>query len=163
MGLLRRIFLPTAMLMALFAAVLAGFALTANAQTGVSEASRLDTMQVIDGEVLDSIVVGNRIIVVGDFAQVRNPGGNTINQPYIAAYSADTGQFDGSFRPVVDNSVNAIERDGNAVFIVASSAADAGDGSAVAQRVVAADLVRKEPRPSNHRERSRLRDLASSV
>ena len=118
MGLLRRTFLPAAMLMALFAAVIAGFALTANAQTGVSEAPRLDTMQVIDGEVFDSVIVGNRVIVVGDFTQVRNPGGNTINQPYIAAYNVNTGQFDGSYRPSVDNFVNAIANDGSDVFIV---------------------------------------------
>ena len=119
MGLLRRTFLPAAMLVALFAAVIAGVALAANAaEPGVTETPRLDTMQVINGEVFDSVIVGNRVIVVGDFTQVRNPGGNTINQPYVAAYNVNTGQFDGSYHPSVDNFVNAIANDGSDVFIV---------------------------------------------
>ena len=37
------------------------------AQPGVSASPRLDVMQVVDGEVLDSVALGNRVIVVGTF------------------------------------------------------------------------------------------------
>ena len=98
-------------------AVVASFAIAADAQTGAAQTPRTDTLRVTNGEVLDSIVLGNRVIVVGTFTQVENVGGNSIDQPYIAAYNANTGQFDSSFRPDVNNFVNAIATDGNNVYI----------------------------------------------
>ena len=107
-------------MLAIICAVLVGYTLSAGAQTtpGVSETPRTDTLQVLDGEVFDSVIIGNRVIVVGDFTQIRNVGGATITQPYIAAYNADSGRFDGTFRPDVDNFINAIATDGSAVYIV---------------------------------------------
>ena len=118
MTLLRRSLMPAAFVFAVVLTFLGYFAFVANAQVGVTETPRTDTLQVTDGEVLDSLVVGNRIIVVGTFTEVQNAGGATIDQPYIAAYNADTGQFDNSFRPDVDNFVNAIDTDGTNLFIV---------------------------------------------
>ena len=115
---LRRSVMPAALVAAVAIAFLGFFALTANAQTGITETPRTDTLQVTNGEVLDSIVLGNRIIVVGTFTEVQNAGGTTIDQPYIAAYDANTGEFDESFRPDVDNFIKAIDTDGTNVFIV---------------------------------------------
>ncbi len=114
----RRSLVPAALLTAAIVAFLGFFALTAEAQTGVTETPRTNTMQVIDGEVLDSVVVGNRVIVVGTFTQVRDAGGSAINQPYIAAYNATSGRFDGTFRPDVDDFINAIDASGSSVFVV---------------------------------------------
>ena len=50
---------------------------------GVSEAPRLDTMRVIDGEVFDSAIVGDRVIVVGDFTQVRDLGGEAVSYTHL--------------------------------------------------------------------------------
>ena len=115
---LRRSLMPAALVLAVAIALLGFFALTANAQTGATETPRTDTLQVTNGEVFDSVVLDNRIIVVGTFTEVRNAGGPTINQPYIAAYNADTGLFDESFRPDVDAFVNAVDTDGTNIFIV---------------------------------------------
>ncbi len=105
--------------MALFFGVLGFFAIAANAvEPGASETPRSDVMQVVDGEVLDSVVVGNRVIVVGNFTRVRNAGGSSITQPYIAAYDANTGRFDSGFRPAVDNFINAIDTDGSSLYII---------------------------------------------
>ena len=122
MSVVRRAALPAMFLAAAIVVFFGVSAFRADAQAtgeaGVAEAPRVDTLQVIDGEVFDSAVIGNRVIVVGTFTQVRNPGGATIDQPYIAAYNADTGQFDGSFRPDVDDFVNAVTvGPANAVFI----------------------------------------------
>ena len=114
----RRSLVPAALLTAAIVAFLGFFALTAEAQTGVTETPRTNTMQIIDGEVLDSVVVGNRVIVVGTFTQVRDAGGSAINQPYIAAYNATSGRFDGTFRPDVDDFINAIDASGSSVFVV---------------------------------------------
>ena len=39
---------------------IAFFAIAANAQVGVTETPRTDTLQVTNGEVLDSVIVGNQ-------------------------------------------------------------------------------------------------------
>lgn len=85
---------------------------------GVSEAPRLDTMRVIDGEVFDSAIVGDRVIVVGDFTQVRDVGGEVIDQEFAAAYNVLTGQFDADFRPDFNDVIEAVAgaEDGQAVF-----------------------------------------------
>ena len=126
---LRRSLFPVAMLVvavAAFLGILAAEAFAADA--GVTERPRTDTLRVTNGEVLDSIVIGNRVIVVGTFTQVQNAGGSTFDQPYIAAYNADSGQFDAGWRPEVDNFVNAIATDGSNVYIVGQF--DTVDGQA---------------------------------
>ena len=127
MGLLRRALIPAALLLALFAAVIVSFSVAANAlEPGVTEAPRSNTMQVVNGEVLDSIIVGNRIIVAGTFTQVRDVNGNTISQAYLAAYNADTGRFDGSFRPDIDNFVNAVDSNSSCLLYTSPSPRDRG-------------------------------------
>ena len=87
------------------------------AAAGVSGSPRLDVMQVIDGEVLDSAVIGDRVILVGSFTQVKNVGGNAINQPYIAAYNINNGRFDGNFRPTLNKPAYAVDTDNTSVYI----------------------------------------------
>ena len=113
----RRSLFFAALIVAALVAFLSIFAASAFANTGANETPRLDVLRVTNGEVLDSVVIGNRVILVGTFTQVQNAGGNTISQPYIAAYNADTGAYDPSFAPDVDDFVNAIATDGNAVYI----------------------------------------------
>ena len=105
-----RIVLFAAIICIGFIGVIAAIANPASAADGpgVSASPRLDTMQVVDGEVLDSAIVGDRVIVVGDFTQVRNAGGDSIDQPYVAAYDINTGQFDATFRPDFDEAVFAV-------------------------------------------------------
>ena len=122
MTVLRRSATLIAFLAAAIAALLTLSTFTAQAQTSVTEAGvtdtpRTNTMRVVNGEVLDSVVIGNRVIVVGTFTQVQDPGSATVNQAYIAAYNANTGRFDASFRPDVDNFINAVATDGNDVFV----------------------------------------------
>lgn len=83
----------------------------------ISESPRLDVMQVVDGEVLDSAVVGSRVVLVGTFTKVRNPGGPEIDQPYIAAYDINSGAFDSGFRPVLNNPAFAVDTDGEDLYI----------------------------------------------
>ncbi len=75
---------------------------------GVSASPRLDTLRVVDGEVLDSALVGDRVILVGTFTTVQNAGGAEINQPYVAAYDIVSGQFDASFRPTLDQFATSV-------------------------------------------------------
>ena len=119
MSVLKRSLLPAAVLAAAVALFLGYFAIVAQAETGISETPRTDVMQVTNGEVLDSVVIGNRIVVVGSFTQVKDAGSTaTIDQPYIAAYNAETGAFDASFRPDVNNYINSIAvGPGNTLFI----------------------------------------------
>ena len=74
-------------------------------------------MQVVDGEVLDSAVIGDRVVLVGSFTKVKNVGGNEINQPYIAAYNINNGRFDGNFRPNLDKPAYAVDTDNTSVYI----------------------------------------------
>ena len=75
----------------------------------VTESPRRDVPVVLDGSVFAHEQVGDRIFVGGDFQQVQLPDGTTITQPYIFAYDIDTGLLDESFRPVLNNAVNALE------------------------------------------------------
>lgn len=114
----RRSLVPAAVFVAVIVTFLSVFAAQAFAvDAGVTETPRTDTLRVTNGEVLDSVVVGNRVVVVGTFTQVQDAGGATFNQRYIAAYNADTGDFDPSFTPNVDAFVNSIATDGTNFFI----------------------------------------------
>ena len=118
MGLLRRssLFAVSILALLLGVALLSSTNVSA-ADPGVSESPRLDVMQVIDGEVLDSTLIGNRVIVVGTFTKVRNAGGGEVTQPYIAAYDIDTGQFDASFRPALDRYASSVASSEDETFI----------------------------------------------
>ena len=70
------------------------------------------TPHVLDNKVLDIAQVGNRIVVVGSFLQVRDApanGGATYDQPSVFAFDAATGAIDRRFSPVVNGVVNAVE------------------------------------------------------
>jgi azurin len=54
-------------------------------------------------------VVGNMVIVGGDFLQIQLRNGTVVDQPYLAAFDLNNGSFIESFRPRVDNEVVAIE------------------------------------------------------
>lgn len=114
----RRSLAPAAFFVAAIAAFLGIFAAQAFAVgAGVTETPRTDTLRVTNGEVLDSVIVGNRVVLVGTFTQVQDAGGSTFDQRFIAAYNADTGDFDPSFAPDVDAFVNSIATDGTNFFI----------------------------------------------
>lgn len=84
------------------------------AQAIVPDQVRSDLPIVLDGRVLAISQVGNRVIVGGDFQQVRTrTGGPIVDQPYLFAYNIDTGEFDENFRPVIDGEVRDIENDPN--------------------------------------------------
>ena len=84
----------------------------------VPEMPRRNTPVVLDGTVFAHAQVGNRIFVGGNFQRVQRPNGTIIDQAYIFAYDIDTGLIDENFRPVLNNSVQALETGagGNGLF-----------------------------------------------
>ncbi len=80
--------------------------------TGLPVVPRTDTPRVIGGTVTDQTVVGDRVIVVGTFEQVRDNDGTLLNRPYLMAYDIDTGAIDRSYDPAFDREVLSIEPDG---------------------------------------------------
>ena len=129
MVLTRRTLIPTGLLLIAFAVALLSFGSIAQAvQPGVSELPRTNTTQVRDGEVLDTLILGNRVFLAGTFTQVQDTNGTTHNQAYLAAYNVNTGRFDTSFRPQFDNFVNSIDTNGYSIF--AGGQFDTVDGEA---------------------------------
>ena len=108
-----------------FLFVLTSTATTAEAAAGVAqgavvpESPRRDLPVVTNGRVLAHAQVGNRIFVGGDFTQVRETNGTTINQAYLFAYDINTGQVDPNFRPEINNVVRALEPriDGDGLYV----------------------------------------------
>lgn len=101
------------------AAVIAGV-VSYSAQAIVPTDVRTDTPIVLDGRVYAVTQIGSRVIVGGDFQQVRTgTGGQIIDQAYIYAYDIDSGEFDVDFRPTLDGEVRDLENDpeGNHVYI----------------------------------------------
>jgi PKD repeat protein len=104
---------------AVIAAVMATFAVgtgtasAAIAQGTIVTATPSDvTPYVLDNRVLDLAEVGDRIVVAGDFTQVRDAssnGGEAFAQPYVFAFDKVTGRIDRSFAPAVAGQVNAVE------------------------------------------------------
>ena len=71
----------------------------------------LDTSSTVEEKVLDMAQVGNRIVVVGIFSQVRDVtanGGKTYSRPNVFAFDPATGAVDPSFDPVVNGEVRAV-------------------------------------------------------
>lgn len=75
----------------------------------VPEEVRRDTPIVLDGRVTAQARVGDRIFVGGDFQQVQLQDGSVVDQAHIFAYDIDTGELDQNFRPILNNSVDALE------------------------------------------------------
>lgn len=79
--------------------------------TTVSAAPRVGTPEVLDNRVLDFAEAGGRIVVAGDFTQVRDAaanGGATFAQRSVFAYDPVSGAIDRSFVPAVNGVVNAV-------------------------------------------------------
>lgn len=85
----------------------------------VPDAPRTDTPYVDTGEVVDVAVIGSRVYLAGTFTSIRNPGGESVAQPYLAAYDLETGLLDEAFRPTLDRTVAAAEPspDGSALYV----------------------------------------------
>ncbi|MSO37599.1 MAG: hypothetical protein EXQ69_05020 [Acidimicrobiia bacterium] len=78
-----------------------------------TDAPRLDTPRVENGEIADIEVVGDRVYLSGSFTSIRNSNGAPVAQPYLAAYDLDSGQMDMGFRPALNGSVAAVEASPN--------------------------------------------------
>ncbi len=86
--------------------------------TGLPVVPRTDTPRIIGGTVTDQTVVGDRVIVVGTFEQVRDNDGTLLARSYLVAYDIDSGAVDRSYDPVFDREVLSIEPDGTGGVIV---------------------------------------------
>jgi hypothetical protein len=68
------------------------------------------TPHVVDGVVRAFALVGNKVVVGGNFTQVREAGKTAvINRNNIFAYDLNTGKVDTAFVPTVDSTVYALE------------------------------------------------------
>lgn len=76
------------------------------------------TPHVLDGTVRAFVQVGNRIIVGGTFATVRNAGTSIdIPRQNVFAYDATTGKVDLGFAPAVNGTVNGLAADGTSTGV----------------------------------------------
>ncbi|MCB0975448.1 MAG: hypothetical protein KDB86_12980 [Actinobacteria bacterium] len=76
--------------------------------TLVPETPRLGADRILDGEIMALEQIGDRILVGGDFTTVTLADGSTVAQPYLAAFDANTGLLDQTFRPAIDGAVRAV-------------------------------------------------------
>jgi hypothetical protein len=83
----------------------------------VSATPRGNTPQFLDNEVLAGLQVGNRIVVGGNFTQVRDDTFGVVNQANLAAYDLTTGRLDLNFLPSVNGEVRALADAGNGNII----------------------------------------------
>jgi hypothetical protein len=76
------------------------------------------TPHVLDGTVRAIVVVGGKVVVGGNFSQVREAGGSAVlARSNLFAYDAATGVIDPNFAPVVDSVVYALAAgDGDTVY-----------------------------------------------
>ena len=87
---------------------------------------------VLDGQVLAIAEVGSRIILGGDFTQVRNAQGTeTLSRPNILAFDKATGLVDTTFAPTVNGPVRAlaVAPGSQQVYIAGSFGSVNGTGS----------------------------------
>ena len=85
-----------------------------------STTARLDSPVVLDGEVLAIAVVGDRVVLGGNFTSAHNANDATIvEQSYLLAYDLATGLIDTDWRPVFDGEIRsiAVDHDGSKVFV----------------------------------------------
>ena len=84
----------------------------------VGEVPAANTPQFLDNEVRANIQVGNRIVVGGDFTQVRDDTFGLVDQANLASYDLSTGRLDINFLPDLDGGVNSIVDAGDGTIIV---------------------------------------------
>ena len=139
--------------LALLAVCFVGIANVGAADHGqlVVEAPRRDAPVVLDGQVRAHALIGNRVFVGGDFQQVQRPDGTAITQPNIFAYDINTGLLDENFRPVVSNTVTALEANplGDALYVGGSFVT--WDGEFV-NRLAKLCLLYTSPSPRDKRQ-----------
>lgn len=81
-------------------------------QTGLPTTPRTDTPRVIGGTITDQAQLGDQIIVVGTFEQVRDNDGTVLEQKYIVSYDINSGLVNRNFDPVLDREAITVEPDG---------------------------------------------------
>lgn len=74
----------------------------------VPEIPRIDFPEILDGDVYAIEEIDNWIVAGGDFTAVRLPDGTPVDQPYLAAFDKDTGEFVDTFTPQLDGEVRSI-------------------------------------------------------
>ena len=78
------------------------------------------TPHVLDGQVFAIAVVGNKVVLGGDFTRAQNAsGGPVLTRNRILAFDRTTGIIDTAFVPVVDNKVRTLApaADGQSVYV----------------------------------------------
>ena len=86
----------------------------------VSEFASFNTPGVMGGRVEAIAIDGDTVYVGGTFTQIQEPlNGETVEQPYLFAYSKSTGDIIRDFDPVLDNNVYALETTGDGTGIFA--------------------------------------------
>lgn len=79
------------------------------------------TPDVMDGEVDSIVQVGDRIVVGGNFTQIKEKGQNkpVLDQPYIFAFDPATGSIDNNFLPQLSSDVRVVlpSPDGTSVYV----------------------------------------------
>ncbi len=86
--------------------------------TGLPLVPRTDTPRAIGGTITDQAQVGDLIVLVGTFEQVRDTDGTLLDQKYIVAYDIDSGAVDRSFNPVLNKEAISVEPDGTGGMII---------------------------------------------
>ena len=105
---------------ALTPALLPGTAVGASADTIVEEAPATGTPHVLDGSVRVVLRVGDRIVVGGEFTEVREFGRSLVlKRKNLFAFDPATGEIDESFVPNPDAIVHALEpaANGQGVYV----------------------------------------------
>jgi len=129
---MRRMILTAAGLCAaLLAAVPAGAAAAADAQPSVVSADPVDwTPHVLDGTVRAIAVVGDEVVVGGDFSRVRSAdGGTELARSGLFAFRLGTGALSTAFAPQPNGTVNALAAGpGGTVYVGGSFDRIAGGG-----------------------------------
>jgi PKD repeat protein len=120
-ALLSALFLP----LAVIAGLLVGVAPAAQAVQTFQDRLVSDdpvnfTPHVLDGDVLAIAVVGNTVVLGGEFTQAQNAGGGTVyNRRNIVAYNRTTGAISTTFVPNLDDKVRTLAPgpDGSSVYV----------------------------------------------
>jgi Domain of unknown function (DUF5122) beta-propeller len=87
------------------------------AQAEVHVNTRSETAWSVNGPVYASVIVGDTVIVGGDFSRATSPSGSTSRRDNLAAFSLRTGQPLWQWQTSADGPVRAMVSDGQSVWI----------------------------------------------